>query len=123
MVVPHRPCWSAASGSRWSTASPGRAGANAGRRAGRTPASAADPRDPVARDAERLRHWLGQHEVDFVVRVYAAIMTTDTTLTRSAACAVVTTEQLPAWVASLPRQRSLTPERRDRLVGLLRDAT
>jgi hypothetical protein len=85
--------------------------------------SASDPRDPVTRDAERLRHWLSQREVDFVVRVYAAILTTDDTLSRSAACAVVTGEQLSAWVASLPRQRSLTMDRRTRLVGLLRDAT
>ena len=85
--------------------------------------SATDPRDPVTRDAERLRHWLGQREVDFVVRVYGAIVSTDDSLARSAACAVVTGEQLPAWVASLPRQRSLTIERRARLLGLLRDAT
>lgn len=83
----------------------------------------ADPRDPVTRDAERLRHWLSQREVDFVVRVYAAVLTSDDTLSRSAACAVVTGEQLSAWVASLPRQRSLTMDRRTRLVGLLRDAT
>ena len=85
-------------------------------------ATAADPRDQVTRDAERLRRWFGQHEVDFVVRVYGAMVATDSTVTRSAACAVVTGEQLPAWVASLPRQRSLTTDRRTRLVGLLRDA-
>ena len=77
----------------------------------------------MTRDAERLRRWLSQREVDFVVRVYAAIVSTDPTLTRSAACAVVTTEQLPAWVASLPRQRSLTMDRRQRLQGWLKDAT
>jgi hypothetical protein len=82
-----------------------------------------DPRDPVTRDAERLRRWLGQREVDFVVRVYAAMIASDDTLTRSAACAVVTAEQLTAWIGSLPRQRSLTMERRTRLVSLLRDAT
>ncbi len=84
---------------------------------------ARDPRDAVTRDAERLRRWLSQREVDFVVRVYAAIVSTDPTVTRSAACAVVTTEQLPAWVASLPRQRSLTMDRRQRLQGWLNDAT
>lgn len=82
-----------------------------------------DPRDAVTRDAERLRRWLSQHEVDFVVRVYAAIVSSDAGLTRSAACAVVTIEQLPAWVASLPRQRSLTMDRRTRLQGWLKDAT
>ena len=82
-----------------------------------------DPRDAVTRDAERLRRWLSQREVDFVVRVYAAVVSTDETLTRSASCAVVTTEQLPAWIASLPRQRSLTVDRRSRLQGWLKDAT
>jgi hypothetical protein len=83
----------------------------------------ADPRDGVTRDAERLRRWFSQYEEDFVVRVYAAIVATDDLLARSASCAVVTGEQLPAWVASLPKQRSLTTDRRTRLVGLLRDAT
>lgn len=82
-----------------------------------------DPREAVTRDAERLRRWLSQHDVDFVVRVYAAIVSSDAGLTRSAACAVVTIEQLPAWVASLPRQRSLTIDRRTRLQGWLKDAT
>ena len=82
-----------------------------------------DPREATVRDADRVRHWLGQHEVDFVVRVYAAILTTDRTLGRTGACAVVPPEQLGAWVASLPRQRSLTADRRTRIVGLLGDAT
>jgi hypothetical protein len=82
-----------------------------------------DPRDAVTRDAERMRRWLSQREVDFVVRVYAAVVSTDESLTRSASCAVVTTEQLPAWIASLPRQRSLTLDRRARLLDWLREAT
>jgi hypothetical protein len=84
--------------------------------------TAMDRLDPVTRDAERLRKWLAQHEVDFVVRVYAAIVSTDDTLTRSASCAVVTGEQVAPWIASLPRQRSLTMDRRARLIGLLRAA-
>jgi hypothetical protein len=92
-------------------------------RGGRPGSDGVDPRDPVTRDAERLRRWLGQREVDFVVRVYAAMIATDDSITRSPACAVVTAEQLTAWIGSLPRQRSLTVERRTRLVGLLRDAS
>jgi len=84
-------------------------------------ATTTDPREAVTRDAERLRRWLGHREVDFVVRVYAAVISGDETLTRSASCAVVTVEQLSAWVASLPRQRSLTTDRRTRLVGILRE--
>ncbi len=83
---------------------------------------AADPLEHVTRDTERLRRWLAQREVDFVVRVYAAIVTTDDSLARSVSCAVVTGEQLAAWIGSLPRQRTLTVDRRARLVGILRDA-
>jgi hypothetical protein len=85
--------------------------------------AAMDPLEPVTRDAERLRHWLAQREVDFVVRVYAAIVTTDDSLARSVSCAVVTAEQLGAWIGSLPSQRTLTVDRRARLVKILRDAT
>ena len=72
-----------------------------------------DQLEPVTRDTERLRRWLGQREVDFVVRVYAALVTTDDDLARSVSCAVVTGEQLSAWIGSLPRQRTLTADRRE----------
>lgn len=78
-----------------------------------------DPRELVARDAERVRRWLLTHDVDFVVRIYAALVTPETTLPRTTACAVVTAEQVPAWIASLPRQRSMNPERCARIMGLL----
>jgi hypothetical protein len=81
-----------------------------------------DPRDLVARDAERVRRWLLTHDVDFVVRIYAALVTTETSLPRTTACAVVTAEQASAWIASLPRQRSMNPERCTRIIGLLRPA-
>ncbi len=79
-----------------------------------------DPRELVARDAERVRRWLLTHDVDFVVRIYAALVTPETSLPRTTACAVVTAEQVPAWITSLPRQRSLNPERCARIVGLIR---
>jgi hypothetical protein len=81
-----------------------------------------DPREMVARDAERVRRWLLTHDVDFVVRIYAALVTGETSLPRTTACAVVTAEQVPAWVASLPRQRSLNPERCALIMRLLRSA-
>jgi hypothetical protein len=81
-----------------------------------------DPRDLVARDADRVRRWLLTHDVDFVVRIYAALVTSDASLARTTACAVVSREQAPAWIASLPRQRSLSPERCARIVRLLRAA-
>ncbi len=77
------------------------------------------PLDRVARDAERVRHWLGHGDLDFVVRVYGALVAPDTSLPRSPSCAVITVDQIPAWIASLPRQRSLNATRRDRLVSRL----
>jgi hypothetical protein len=77
-----------------------------------------DPLEAAARDAERVRHWLGTSDLDFVVRTYAAVVVRDRTFERTPTCAVVTPSQLAAWVASLPRQRTLTVGRRGRLVTL-----
>ncbi len=73
------------------------------------------PRDRAARDADRIRHWLNQGDLDFVVRVYAAVITSDLTIPRSPLCAVITEAQIAEWTAALPQQRSLTQARRDRL--------
>lgn len=75
------------------------------------------PLDRVARDAERVRHWLANGDLDFVVRVYAALVTSDTSIARSPLCAVITVDQIPAWIEALPRQRSLSVGRRNQLVG------
>ena len=80
------------------------------------------PVDRTARDADRIRHWLTHGELDFVVRVYAALVTPDATIPRSPLCAVVTADQLGSWIEGLPRQRSLTEARRNRLVARARDA-
>ncbi len=77
-----------------------------------------DPLDAALRDAERVRHWLGTSDLDFVVRTHAALVVGDRVLERTPTCAVVTPSQLAAWVASLPRQRTLTAGRRERLVAL-----
>jgi hypothetical protein len=80
------------------------------------------PLDQTARDAERVRHWLTHGELDFVVRVFAALVTPDATIPRSPLCAVITAEQIPAWIEALPRQRSLNERRRNVLVARVRDA-
>lgn len=77
-----------------------------------------NPLELAMRDAERVRRWFSMADLDFVVRVYAALIVTDQSIPRSAACAVVTPDQLPAWTAALPRQRSLTAARRLRLRAL-----
>ena len=81
------------------------------------------PVDRVNRDAERVRHWLTTGDMDFVVRVYAALVTTDSRIPRSPVCAVVSPEQIPAWFEALPPQRSLTAGRRARLLDRIRAAT
>ena len=78
------------------------------------------PVDRAARDAERVKGWLASHDRDFVVRVYAAIIGDDRTIERSPGCAVVAPSDIAGWLEALPVQRGLTPERRERLVELIR---
>ncbi len=77
------------------------------------------PTDRAGRDAERVRGWLTSDDRDFLVRVYAAVVTDDPRVQRTPQCAVVTSRDLAQWLASLPPQRGLTPARRDRLAQLL----
>jgi hypothetical protein len=74
--------------------------------------------DAAMRDADRVRRWLAAAELEFVVRVYAALVVDDRLLARSPTCAVITTQQVQPWVASLPVQRTLTAGRRGRLLAL-----
>ncbi len=80
------------------------------------------PLDRASRDAERVRRWLEHDDRDHVVKTYAVVVAPEGALERSATCAVATPEQLPAWIASLPAQRSLNASRRERLVELIRSS-
>jgi hypothetical protein len=82
--------------------------------------SSGDPLAAVVRDSDRVRRWLSEADLDFVVRVYAALVVSDRTLERSPNCAVISPEQIPAWIASLPRQRTLTAGRRGKLLAMAR---
>jgi hypothetical protein len=79
-----------------------------------------NPLERAARDAEGVRRWVSSEDRDFVVKVYAAVVTSDASIARTPTCAVITTEQIPAWLASLPPQRSLNSIRRAELVDLVR---
>lgn len=81
-----------------------------------------DPLARTVRDAERVRRWLGHDDADFVVRTYAAVISRDLPIARTAACAVVAPDQLAAWIAALPPQRSITAGRRDRIIDRVREA-
>lgn len=65
----------------------------------------------AARDAERLRRHLEAAEREFVVRVQAAVLGDPATVERAEGCAVVPLADVPGWIAALPAQRSLTPDR------------
>lgn len=81
-----------------------------------------DPLDRAARDAERVRRWMGHDDADFVVKVYAAVVGEEPTVSRTATCAVLAPDQLAAWLQALPPQRSLTESRRAQMVQLARSA-
>lgn len=78
------------------------------------------PVDRASRDAERVRGWLASDDRDFLVRVYAAVVTDDERVQRTPSCAVVASRDVAGWLGALPAQRGLTAERRERLAGLLR---
>ena len=79
-----------------------------------------NPLERAVRSADRVRHWLAAEDRGFVVRVYAAVISPDGSLTRSANCAVVTRDQIPAYLNSLPVQRGFSADRRAEIVDELR---
>lgn len=81
-----------------------------------------NPLERAARDAERVRRWLGHDDADFVVKVYAAVVGTGWSLTRTSDCAVLTPSEVSAWIGALPPQRSLTEGRREQIVDMVREA-
>src|SRR5687768_1514259 len=80
-----------------------------------------NPLDRATRDAERVRRWLTEDD-DFLVKVYAAVVGPDPMIARTPGCAVLTPDQLAAWISALPAQRGLTPGRHSRVLDLVRAA-
>lgn len=81
---------------------------------------AESPMERTTRDAERVRRWFGAADRDFVVKVHAAVVVPSGSVERTPNCAVITPEQIPAWLASLPQQRGMTGDRRQELVAQVR---
>jgi hypothetical protein len=79
-----------------------------------------NPLDRASRDAEAVRRWFAHDDRDFVVKVHAAVVASDQVVDRTPTCAVIQASQIPAWLLSLPAQRSLTEYRRAQLVAHLR---
>ncbi len=89
------------------------------RLADRTWRSIENPLQRAARDADRLRRHLETQERDFVVRVQAAVLGDPGEIARTDGCAVVRPDDVPAWLAAMPAQRGLTPDRLAHVVDLL----
>ncbi len=81
-----------------------------------------NPLDRTVRSADRVRRWLAAGDRDFVVRVHAAVIAPDNEIPRTPACAVITREQVPAYLRSLPLQRGLTDDRRASIVAMIKSA-
>jgi hypothetical protein len=79
-----------------------------------------NPLERTTRDGERVRRWVSSIDRDYVVKVYTAVVTDDSSVGRTPTCAVVTADQIPAWLASLPPSRALTPDRRAELIEEIR---
>jgi len=80
------------------------------------------PLERATRDAERVRRWLAHDDADFIVKTYAAVVGPAPSTPRTTDCAVLAPDQLVAWIAALPAQRSLTPGRRERILEHVREA-
>jgi hypothetical protein len=80
-----------------------------------------NPLERATRDADRVRRWLTEDD-DFLVKVYSAVVGPNPTVERTPGCAVLTPDQLGAWISALPTQRSLTPGRLSRVLDLVRAA-
>lgn len=80
-----------------------------------------NPLHRAVRDADRLRRHLEAQERDFVVRVQVAVLGDPGSVGRVDGCSVVAPDDVPAWLAALPAQRGLSPDRLDHLRELLAD--
>jgi len=78
-----------------------------------------NPLYQASRDGDRLRRHLEAQERDYVIRVQAAVIAGGHDVTRTDACAVVALDDVPAWLAALPAQRGMTPDRLARVREVL----
>ena len=79
------------------------------------------PTDRCARDADRVRSWLAADDRDFLVKVYAVVVSGDPRVERTPNCAVVRPDDFRAWVSGLAPQRGLTASRREHVEQMVRE--
>lgn len=70
-----------------------------------------NPLDRAARDADGLRRFLAEDDRDFLVKVHPVVTSSAPHVERTDTCAVVALGDVPAWIAALPVQRSLSAAR------------
>ncbi len=78
-----------------------------------------NPLRRAARDGGRLRRHLEAQERDFTVRVHAAVLGDCHEVAPVEGCAVVGLDDVPAWLAALPAQRGLSPDRLEHVRAIL----
>jgi hypothetical protein len=78
-----------------------------------------NPLDRAARTADSLRRFLAQGDRDFVVKVHPAVTSNEPQVERTVSCAVVALRDVPSWIAALPAQRGLSPDRLQHVRELL----
>ena len=76
----------------------------------------------AAHDADRVRSWLSPDDSDHVIKVYAAVVGSDPKVERTPSVALIAPTQVAEWLTSLPPQKSLDVDRRDRIVRQVRAA-
>jgi hypothetical protein len=81
-----------------------------------------NPLERAAHDAERVRAWLAPDDADHVLKVYSAVVGTDTNVERTPAVALLAPSQVAEWLSSLPPQKSLDKGRHERIVKEIRAA-
>ena len=81
-----------------------------------------NPLSLAAHDADRVRAWLSPDDSDHVLKVYAAVVGTDPRVERTPAVALIAPTQVAEWLSSLPPQKSLDVDRREKLVKQVRAA-
>jgi hypothetical protein len=79
-----------------------------------------NPVERAARDAARLKNWLRSEEEDLSPRMYAAVIADGHEVERTNEVAVLTRDQIPAFLAAMPPIHHMTRERRARITNLLR---
>jgi hypothetical protein len=73
-------------------------------------------------DADRVRGWLSPDDGDHVLKVYAAVVGSDARVERTPSVAFIAPTQVAEWLSSLPPQKSLDADRREKVVKQVRSA-